>query len=123
MTVSGKTNGRPSAGSVSRRGFLAGASVAAAAVIAPQAARGYQANSKVRIGLAGCGGRGTWIAGLFQQHGGYELAAVADYFQDRVDRCGEKFGVAPSRRFPGLKGYQRMLDSGIDALVIESPPY
>ena len=48
---------------------------------------------------------------------------MADYFQDRVDRCGDKFGVASSRRFPGLKGYERMLDSGIDALVIESPPY
>ncbi len=123
MTVTGKTDERPSAGSVSRRGFLAGASMAAAAVIAPQTARGYQANSKVRIGLAGCGGRGAWIAELFQQHGGYEVAAVADYFQDRVDRCGEKFGIAPSRRFSGLKGYERMLDSGIDALVIESPPY
>ncbi len=110
--------------SVSRRGFIAGASAATAAtVLQAKTARAYQANSKVSIGLVGCGGRGTWIAGLFKDHGGYEVAAAADYFQDRVDACGDKLGVDPSRRFTGLKGYERMLETDIDALVVESPPY
>ena len=110
--------------SVSRRGFIAGASAAAAAtVLQTKTAFGYQANSKVSIGLTGCGGRGTWIAGLFKDHGGYEIAAVHDYFPDRANACGDKFGVDPARRFSGLKGYERMLQEKIDAIVIESPPY
>ena len=108
---------------VSRRGFIAGASAATAAtVMQAKTALGYQANSKVSIGLIGCGGRGTWIAGLFKAHGGYELAAVHDYFQAKVDACGDKFEVDPSARFTGLKGYERMLEK-VDAIVIESPPY
>ncbi len=109
---------------VSRRGFLAGASVAAAAtVLQTKTALGYQANSKVSIGLIGCGGRGTWIAELFKDHGGYEIAAVHDYFPDRANAAGDKFGVDPARRFSGLKGYERMLEQKIDAIVVESPPY
>ncbi len=109
---------------VSRRGFIAASSVAAAAtIVRAKTALGYQANSKVSIGLIGCGGRGTWIAELFKDHGGYEIAAVHDYFADRANACGDKFGVEPARRFSGLKGYQRMVGEKIDAIVVESPPY
>lgn len=102
----------------------AGAAAVAFTVVSPQSVRGSAANSKIRIGLAGCGGRGTWIADLFQQHGGYEITAAADYFQDRVDGMGDKFKVAAERRFTGLSGYKRMLEGDIvDAIVIESPPY
>ena len=48
---------------------------------------------KIKLGLVGCGGRGSWIAGLFRQHGGYEMHAVADYFREVADRCGEALGV------------------------------
>ena len=110
--------------SVTRRNFLAGASAVTAATILPaRTALGYQANAKVRIGLSGCGGRGTWIAGLFKAHGGYEIVAVHDYFQDRADKCGDKFGVDGANRFSGLKGHERMLEKDIDAIVVESPPY
>jgi myo-inositol 2-dehydrogenase / D-chiro-inositol 1-dehydrogenase len=108
---------------LSRRGFIAGASVATAAtVLQAKTAFGYQANSKVRIGLIGCGGRGTWITNLFKEHGGYEIAAVHDYFQNKVDAAGDKFGVDASARFTGLKGYERMLEK-VDAIAVESPPY
>ena len=36
-----------------------------------------EANSRIDFGLVGCGARGTWIAGLFAKHGGYNVAAVA----------------------------------------------
>lgn len=108
---------------VSRRGFLAGASAATAAtVLQAKTALSYQANSKVRIGLIGCGGRGTWIANLFKEHGGYDLVAVHDYFQDRADAAGDKFGVDASARFTGLKGYEKLIEK-VDAIVVESPPY
>ena len=110
---------------LSRRGFIAGAGVAAASlsIVEPQTAFAYPANEKVSVGIIGCGGRGSWIAGLFQEHGGYEITAAADYFQDRVDKLGDRFGVKADRRFTGLSGYRRMLEGTLDALLVESPPY
>jgi len=80
---------------ITRRRFIAGAGATALSftVIKPKLVRGTEANSKVDLGLIGCGGRGTWIAELFAQHGGYNVVAAADYFQDRVDGCGDKLGV------------------------------
>ena len=104
---------------------MAGAGTAAvtASLVRAELARGYSANTKVDYGLIGCGGRGAWIADLFKQHGGYNLVAVADFFKDRVDNVGDKFGVQPSQRFTGLASYHRLLEQKLDAIVIESPPY
>ncbi|MCR4413466.1 MAG: Gfo/Idh/MocA family oxidoreductase [Thermoguttaceae bacterium] len=109
--------------SLPRRGFLAGAGAIGLSILKPELVFGSQANTKVKIGLVGCGGRGTWIAKLFQDHGGYQLVAAADYFKDRVDRAGEQFKIEAARRYTGLDGYKRLLDSKPDAIVIESPPY
>jgi predicted dehydrogenase len=108
---------------LSRRQFLAGAGAAAAsfAVLRPALVGGAEA--KVNLGLIGCGGRGRWIADLFQKHGGYNLVAAFDYFQDRVDLVGEKFQLPAAQRYTGLLGYRRMLEQKLDAVAIESPPY
>ena len=110
---------------LSRRGFIAGAGAAAVGVtlIRPELVRAAQANEKVNIGCIGCGGRGTWIADLFKRHGGYNIVACADYFEDRVKSFGDKFEVKATGRFTGLSGYQRLLEQKLDAVVIESPPY
>ena len=99
------------------------AAVTTAAALKPTLVFGTDANSALELGLIGCGGRGTWIAKLFQDTGQYRLAACADYFQDRVDAAGEKFNIGPARRYSGLSGYKRLLDSKLDAVVIETPPY
>lgn len=113
-----------SQGTFDRRGFIAGATAAAGLLIVkPESVAGSQANSKVRMGIVGCGGRGTWITDLFMKHGGYELVAGADYFKDRVDGLGDKFKLDASKRFSGLNGYKRMLDAKLDAMVVESAPY
>jgi myo-inositol 2-dehydrogenase/D-chiro-inositol 1-dehydrogenase len=111
-------------GRINRRRFMAGAGAAALSftIVRPGLVRGAAASSKVNLGLIGCGGRGTWIAELFQQHGGYNVVAVSDYFQDRVDSAGEKLGVPAANRFPGLSGYKKLLEK-VDAVAIESPPY
>ena len=110
--------------SLSRRGFIAGAGAAALAftIADPAAVRTYAANSKLNLGIIGCGGRGTWITGLFNEHGGYNIAATADYFKDRADSCGGQFNVPESSRYTGLFGYRKMFDH-VDAVAIESPPY
>ena len=110
----------------SRRTFMAGAGAAAVglSLASSRVAFGYAANEKVKIGLLGCGGRGGWIADLFVANGGYELAAVADYFAERTDNVGNKHNVPAERRYNGLGGYRRLIESGgVDALVIETPPY
>lgn len=107
-----------------RREFLTtAAAIGAPLLVSPRAAFGSQANSRLTLGAIGCGGRGTWIADLFQKHGGYEIRAAADYFRDRVDQLGAKFQVPPERRHTGLEGYRRLLESDVDAVVIETPPY
>ncbi|MFO0891457.1 MAG: Gfo/Idh/MocA family oxidoreductase [Isosphaeraceae bacterium] len=77
----------------------------------------------IKLGVVGNGGRGAWIAGLFRKHGGYEMHAVADYFPEVADHCGEALGVPRERRFSGLSGYKRVIDSGVDAVALEVPPY
>ena len=77
---------------------------------------------KIKLGLVGCGGRGSMLAGFFKEHGGYELHAVADYFPHKVDACGNSQGVDPSRRFSGLSGYQKVIQSGVEAIALETPP-
>jgi len=112
-------------GGLSRRRFLADAGVTALAfsIVKPELVRGSQANSKIDLGLIGCGGRGTWIADLFKKHGGYNVVALADYFPDRVEAAGDKLGVPASSRFTGLSAYRRLLEQKLDAVAIESPPF
>jgi predicted dehydrogenase len=112
-------------GPINRRQFMAGTGAAALSftVMKPRLVRGTQANSKITLGMIACGGRGTWIADLFQKHGGYQIVAAMDYFPDRVNAFGEKFNVEPARRYTGLMGYRRLLEGKVDAVAIESPPY
>ncbi len=108
-----------------RRYFLAGtASILAASAMTSAVAKGTAANAKIRLGLIGCGNRGLWLMDLFKKHGGYEITAGADYFQDRLDAFAEKCNVPGDKLFAGLSGYQALLASdAVDAVAIESPPY
>ena len=110
---------------ITRRKFLASAGAAALGftVLKPELGCAAGAEAKVNLGLIGCGGRGTWIADLFARNGNYNVVALADYFQDRVDAAGSKLSVPEAKRFTGLSGYKRLLEQNIDAVAIESPPY
>ena len=117
MTDSGMTP-------VSRRQFVAGALSAASLALAASAFGQTTApvGRKIKAGLVGCGGRGKLVGGFFKQHGGFDLCAVADYFPQVVDAAGEELGVDKTRRFSGLSGYQKMIDSGVEAIVLENIP-
>lgn len=113
-------------GTISRRRFIAGAGKAAFVftIVSPGLVRGTEANSKINLGMIGCGGRGTWIANLFHKHGGYNIVAAADYFEDRLNTFGMKCQVAKANRYTGLSCYKKLLErDDIDAVAIESPPY
>ncbi len=62
------------------------------------------------------------LAGFFKEHGGYDLHAVADYFQGKADACGNALGVDKGRRFSGLSGYKKLIESGVEAIALETPP-
>lgn len=110
---------------ITRRKFLASAGAAAlgCTILKPELVLGADANSKVNLGVIGCGGRGSWIADLFAKNGNYNIVALADYFQDRVDAAGAKLNVPETKRFTGLSAYKRLLEQNLDAVAIESPPY
>lgn len=111
---------------MNRRDFIkgAGGSAFSFTIIRPESIWSTQANGKIKLGLIGCGGRGTWIANLFQEQGGFTITALADYFAEKTEAAGEKFQVPANRRYTGLQAYQRLLDGkSVDAVVIETPPY
>jgi predicted dehydrogenase len=110
---------------LSRRQFIKTTGTAAASftILRPELVRGTQVNSRIKLGIIGCGGRGVWITGLFAAHGGYEIFAGSDYFADRAEVLGTKFSVPKERVFSGLSGYKRLLDCGVEAVAIETPPY
>jgi predicted dehydrogenase len=110
---------------LSRRRFLkeAGAAAASLTILRSELIRGAQANSKIKLGIIGCGGRGLWVTGLFAAHGGYEIFAGSDYFADRTEALGAKFAVPRERLFSGLSGYKHLLNCGVEAVAIETPPY
>jgi myo-inositol 2-dehydrogenase/D-chiro-inositol 1-dehydrogenase len=116
-----KTTSQPDG--ICRRAFLAGAAASTLVVMKPSLVFGAEANSKLAVGLIGCGGRGSWIANLFAETGLYQFVACADYFQDRVDAVGDRFKIERDRRHTGLGGYRRLLEGALDAVIIESPPY
>jgi predicted dehydrogenase len=116
---------------ISRRAFVAAAASAPLLAALPAfaaepgatEAKPAEIKRKIKLGLIGCGGRGSWIAGLFRKHGGYEMWAVADYFPEVAEKGGEALGIDKARRFSGLSGYQKLIASGCEAVAIEVPPY
>jgi myo-inositol 2-dehydrogenase / D-chiro-inositol 1-dehydrogenase len=120
---------------VGRRAFV-GATAAAAGVtiLKPSLAFGTQANSAVRLGLLGCGGRGRGVTSSFLEHTGAVVTAIGDVFQDnldagkqRLDEVSAKFGkpaIDPSRMFKGLEAYEPLFASkDVDAVYIATPPW
>jgi myo-inositol 2-dehydrogenase / D-chiro-inositol 1-dehydrogenase len=92
-------------------------------LVKPAVAFGSQANTALRIGIIGCGARGRWIADLFKETAHVQIAALHDYFQDRVEGAAKEFGVDAAHCYTGLEGYHELLAGDIDAVAVESPPY
>jgi predicted dehydrogenase len=120
---------------VGRREFL-GAAIAAAgvAILEPRVVWGSQANSAVRLGLLGCGGRGLSVAGSFLRNTGAVVTAIGDIFADnlengkkRLDEVAATLGkpaIDPAQMFKGPNAYQQLFASNqVDALYIATPPY
>ena len=132
------------AGQVSRRGFVAAATVAGAAatVLADPIARMAHAagSDRLKVGLVGCGGRGTGAASqAISADPGVVLWAMADALADRV-RAGAsllgrtfeekakddaafqtRFDCPTERQFTGFDSYKQVIDA-CDVVLLAAPP-
>ncbi len=120
---------------ITRRKFITVAAGTAGAMLTkPSLVRGTAANSAVRVGLLGCGGRGTEDAGNLVDTGGARVVALGDMFQDQLDLARKHFdemqqgkgyaALEASQLFVGPDAYQRIAASkDVDAIVIATPPY
>src|SRR5580658_7979929 len=125
-------------GDIGRREFIGTAARGAAAVggvmfIPAGRVWGTAANSAVRVGLLGCGGRGTEDATNMFETGGARVVALGDMFQDQLDTARAAFdkmqtakgfaAIDATQIFVGPMAYEKIAASKeVDAIVVASPP-
>jgi myo-inositol 2-dehydrogenase/D-chiro-inositol 1-dehydrogenase len=129
------TNNQNPVSGPNRREFLRTGTVAAGAVAASSLSVAQSANvagsDQIKIGLIGCGGRGSGAANqaLSTKQDGIVLHAMADAFKDRLDSAysnlstaqPEKVKVDDSRKFVGLDAYKQAIDC-CDLVILTTPP-
>jgi predicted dehydrogenase len=120
--------------STDRRNFLKTTAAVSAASFVPTFVHAQQNNQTLKVGLIGCGGRGTGAAqqALLADRD-VKLWAVGDAFQDRVDGClqqlrarpnlANKIDVARERQFVGFDAYSQVIASGVDVVCLCTPPH
>ncbi len=116
---------------MSRRSFLK-VSAATTASLMASGNFAYAAGSDVlKVGLVGCGGRGTGAArDAVVGADNVRITAMADLFEDRLDRSyaglqeaiGEALQVDPAHRFVGFDAYQGVMVSDVDMVILATPP-
>ena len=122
----------------SRRDFLKTSTVAAAGSVAASLtiARGAHAagDDTLKIGLVGCGGRGTGAAvNALSADTNTKLTAMADVFQERLQgslaglkknsAIGARVAVDEDHCFVGFDACQKLIDSGVDVVLLATPPH
>jgi len=124
---------------LTRRNFLTSTSKAAmfGAMAAPFVLRAKdeaKSNSEtLKIGLVGCGGRGSGAAKqALMADPNVQLTAVGEVFEDRLTRGLEalkadkeistRIKVDADHQFLGFDAYQKVIDSGVDVVILASPP-
>ena len=130
----------PSQPSSNRRQFLksssvaaAGASLAGSLVASPSFGGVHNSvNDTLRVGLIGCGGRGTGAASqALSADKNVKLVAMGDAFPDRLEfslrelrkAFEKKVDVTPERCFHGFDAYKGVLGSDINVVILTTPPH
>jgi len=114
-----------------RREFLAVGAAGAAAILSPA---GVHANAPdvIKIGVIGCGGRGTGAAlNTLEGNPNVQISAVGDVFAHRTNTCinsikkskyADRLTVTPETTYVGLDAFQKVIDSGVQMVILASPP-
>jgi predicted dehydrogenase len=116
-----------------KSGLAATAAATAAATLSQIPAVHAGGSSLLKVGLVGCGGRGSGAASqALRADQNVKLWAMGDAFQNRLDGClqqlqqdgaiAEKIDVPPERRFVGFDAYQQVINSGVDVVLLATPP-
>jgi predicted dehydrogenase len=121
---------------ITRRNFVKTAAITAPAIAFPSISfsggRKSQAQQKIRLGLIGCGGRGTYdTINCLNAAPGVELVAMADLFRDQLDKSyqklkeevGDKVNVPEKNKFTGFDGYKGVLASEADLVLLIATPH
>ncbi len=97
------------------------------------AARPPKRDEVLRVGLVGCGGRGNGAAvQALTADANTEIVAMGDAFEDRIDRAiagmeetevMDRVKVDPAKRFIGFDAYKKVIDSGIDVVILATSPH
>jgi predicted dehydrogenase len=117
----------------SRRNFLkSSAAVGAAATLASFGSNfGFaQGTERIKVGLVGCGGRGTGAAGdAIKASPLVDIVAMGDLFKDRLDESrknlvalGAQCKITDDKCFVGFDAYKKVIDSDIDYVILTTPP-
>ncbi|MHC4623314.1 MAG: Gfo/Idh/MocA family protein [Planctomycetota bacterium] len=117
---------------ISRRDFVKSSAALSLAAFASPGSRIFAAGSdKVRVGLVGCGARGTSAAkNCVASAEGVEIVAMAEVLRDRLDtslarlkeEVGDKVSVTRDTCFVGFDAYRRLIASGVDVVILATPP-
>ncbi|MCK4967321.1 Gfo/Idh/MocA family oxidoreductase, partial [bacterium] len=126
---------------ITRRGFIQKSAAAAAATTSmsgfPYISKSWGKNADpIRIGLIGCGGRGTGAAeNALTAAPNVHLIALADAFPDRLEMCKKEltnpkrrggpvpnFEVKDDHCFTGFDAYKKLLETDVDYVMLCEPP-
>src|SRR5689334_2099760 len=118
-----------------RRTFLKTTGAIGTSIIAgfPAIISGQTVTNAIKVGLVGCGGRGTGAASQALRADDYaELVAVADIDQGQIDhsletlkkiqRISSRVKVDSTKQFLGLDAYRKVIESGPDVVLLATPP-
>ena len=114
----------------SRRRFIGGTAAATAALGFPSVLRAAEDTKQLKIGLIGCGGRGTGAAEqALLADPNTVLWSVGDAFEVANQRTlgflkkyEDRSNVPEERQFSGLDAFQKVIDSGVDVVLLAAPP-
>src|SRR5260221_396592 len=121
----------------SRREFLKTSAVIGGALAAPAILPGKlfgaAHSDTLKVGLVGCGGRGSGAASqALSADKNVVLTAMGDAFDDKLkgslanleksEEYGDRVKVDPDHCFVGLDAYQKVIDSGVDVVLLATPP-
>lgn len=118
-----------------RRTFLKNtAAVSAFSILKPGIVFGSKANAAIRVGVIGCGNRGTAVITSMSQNTNSNIIAIADLFDDKLVTAEKNFNqLNAAKNFPvlnkqnihqGSKAYMKLLENkDVDAVLISSPAY
>ena len=135
ISMSDKKETAPN-GQSSRRKFIKNSSLlVAGGAVAGQLSFANTAHAfgsdEIKIGLIGCGGRGTGAASqAMNTEGATKLVAMADAFGDRLQQSlrglkgehKEKVDVPADRQFVGFDAFKHVLESDADLVILATPP-